>query len=121
MHIYVTAIRVVAKGHLPIWLITHLKLKEILNDVKIAIRKINPDYDIVIDRLHLYYDMKLVTFGIDKERNLILQFPIFIQPYMQQPHILYQIETLPVSIIDQNKQAHSYTPTDRQALHSPKL
>ena len=63
----------------------------------------------MIDRLHLYYDMKLVTFGIDKERNLIIQFPVFIQPYMQQPLILYQIETVPVPIIDQNKQAHSYT------------
>ena len=53
--------------------------------------------------------MKLVTVGIDKERNLIIQFPVFIQPYMQQPLILYQIETVPVPIIDQNKQAHSYT------------
>ena len=53
--------------------------------------------------------MKLVTFGIDKERNLIIQFPVFIQPYMQQPLILYQIETVPVPIIDQNKQAHSCT------------
>ena len=53
--------------------------------------------------------MKLVTFGIDKERNFIIQFPVFIQPYTEQPHILYQIETVLVPIIDQNKQAHSYT------------
>ena len=31
------------------------------------------------------------------------------QPYTQQPIILYQIETMPVPIIDQNMQAHSYT------------
>ena len=53
--------------------------------------------------------MKLVTLGIDKERNLIIQFPVFIQPYTPQPLILYQIETVPVPIIDQNTQAHSYT------------
>ena len=53
--------------------------------------------------------MKLVTFGIDKERNLKIQFPVFIQPYTQQPLILYQIETVPVPIIDQNAEAHSYT------------
>ena len=53
--------------------------------------------------------MKLVTFGIVKERNLIIQFPIFIQPYTQQPLLLYQIERLPVPIIDQNMQAQSYT------------
>ena len=53
--------------------------------------------------------MKLVTFGIDSDRNLIVQFPVFIQPYTQQPLILYQIETVPVPIIDQNTQVHSYT------------
>ena len=53
--------------------------------------------------------MKLVTFGIDKERNLIIQFPVFIQPYTQQPLILYQIETVAVPIIDQNTEALSYT------------
>ena len=57
LDIYATAIRVLAKGYLPISLITPLKLKEILSEVKIAIRKTNPDYDLVIERLHLYYDM----------------------------------------------------------------
>ena len=28
--------------------------------------------------------MKLVTFGIDKGKILIVQFPVFIQPYTQQ-------------------------------------
>ena len=62
--------------------------------------------------------MKLVTFGIDNDRNVIIQFPVFIQPYTQQPLILYQIETVPVPIADQNEQAGSCnTFTDRQALH----
>ena len=76
------------------------KLKEILNKVKQDIRKTYPDYDLVIDRLHLYYDMKLVTFGIDKERNLIILFPVFIQPHTQQPLTLYQIERVLVPFID---------------------
>ena len=58
MCIYATSVRILAKGYLPILLITPSKLKEILIKVKIVIRKINPDYDMVIDRLHLYYDMK---------------------------------------------------------------
>ena len=53
--------------------------------------------------------MQLVTFGIGRDRNLIVQFPIFIQPYTQQPLILYQLETVPVPILDQNDRAHSYT------------
>ena len=77
--------------------------------MKTTIRKINQDYNIVIKRLHLYYDMKLVTFGIDRDKNLIIQFPVFIQPYTQQSLVLYQIETVPAPIIDQNTQADSYT------------
>ena len=53
--------------------------------------------------------MKLVTFGIDKKRNLIIQFPIFVQPYTQQPLILYQLETVPVPVVDKNTKANSYT------------
>ena len=65
------------KGYLPISLITPLKLQEIPNSVKEIPTKTNPDYDIIIKRLHLYYDMKSVTFRIDRKRNLIIQFPIF--------------------------------------------
>ena len=69
----------------------------------------NPDYDLIIDRLHLYYDMPLITFGIDNNVNLIIQFPIFVQPYTQKPLILYQLEMVPIPILDQNIRAQSYT------------
>ena len=65
--IYAKAVRILANGYLPILLVTPLKLKEILDSVKEALIKTNPEYDIVIKRLHLYYDMKLVTFGIDRK------------------------------------------------------
>ena len=55
--IYASAIRALAKGYLPNTLITPVKLKEILQ-VKNTLRTTNPDYDLVIDRLHLYYDMQ---------------------------------------------------------------
>ena len=109
LHIYAKAVRILAKGYLPISLITPYKLQEIINLVKETLIKSNPDYDIVIKRLHLYYKMKLVTFGINQDRNLIIQFPIFMQPYIQQPLILYQLETVPVPIIDENPNAQSYT------------
>ena len=65
----------------------------------------------------------MVTFGIDRYKNLIIKFPVFIQPYTQQPLVQYQIETVLVPIIDQNKQAdgrllHAFT--DRQTTHSTK-
>ena len=108
LHIYTKAVRILAKGHLPISLMTPYKLQEIINSVKETLIKSNPDYDIVIKGLHFYYNMKLVTFGIDQDRNLIIQFPIFVQPYTQQPLILYQLETVPVPTIDQNPNAQSY-------------
>ena len=80
-------------------LITLYKLQEILNSVKVTLTKSNPDYDIVIKRLHLYYDMKLVTFEIDKDRNLIIPFPIFIQPYTQQPLTLCHLNATFPSIL----------------------
>ena len=67
--IYVSAIRIWVKGYLPISLITPLKLKEILNALRNTVRKTNPDCDLVIKRLYLYYYMKLVTFSIDRDRN----------------------------------------------------
>ena len=102
LQMYAKVIRILPKGYLPISLVTPSKLQEILNAVQTAIHKTN------IKRLHLYYHMKLVTFGIDREQKLIVQFPVFTQSYTQQPLILYQIETVPVPIIDQNKEADSY-------------
>ena len=109
LQIYASAVRILVKGYLPNTLVTPSKLQEILNNFKIAIQATNPDYNLVKGRLHLYYDMQLVTFGIDKDKNLIIQLPVFIQPCTQQPLILYQLESVPVPIIDQNTQVCSYT------------
>ena len=62
LHIYVKAIRILAKGYLPILLNTPLKLNEILKSVKEPLTKTNLDYGIVIKKLHLYYDINLVIF-----------------------------------------------------------
>ena len=79
---YISAIRVLTKGYLPTTLITPSKLQEILAEVKKLSQHTNPDYSLVLERLHLYYDMELVTFGIDRDKNLVIQFPVFTQPYI---------------------------------------
>ena len=109
LHTYVSAIRILGKDYLPNTLITPRKLQEILSVVKRSLHITNPDYTLVLDRLHLYYDMQLVTFGIISNMNLVIQFPVFIQPYIQKPLILYQLEMVPVPILDQNTKAQSYT------------
>ena len=49
--IYASSIRILAKGYLPNTLITPVKLKEILNEVRKTLQATNPDYDLVIDKI----------------------------------------------------------------------
>ena len=72
-------------------------------------QKLIKNYGLVIKSMYKYYDMKFLTFGIDQNRNLIIQFPVFVQPYTQKPLTLYQVETIPVLILDMNKRVDSYT------------
>ena len=98
-----------SKGYLPISLLSPSKLNIILQKVKQAVQIKNKAYDLVIKRLYLYYVMKLVKLGIDDQRNLIIQSPVFGHPQGQQHLILYQLETVPFQIVDKNEQAQSYT------------
>ena len=109
LKLYSRAIRVLSKGYLPISLLPPSKLEKILKEVRVAIEKSNKDYDLGLIRHYLYYDMKLVIFGIDNQRNLIVQYPVFVQPYTQKRLVMYQIETVLVPILDENEQAYSYT------------
>ena len=74
---YVSAIRILVKGYLPNTLIKSNELQEILTEVKYSLHISNPDYSLVSDRLHLYYDMQLITFSIDRDMNLVIQFSVF--------------------------------------------
>ena len=106
---YSRAIRILSKGYIPITLIMPSKLETILQQVQLSIAKTNLDYEIVLNRLYLYYNIKLVMFGIDYQKNLIIQFRIFVQPYTQTKLTLYQVETDPVPILDTSNKIQSYT------------
>ena len=106
---YMSAIRILAKAYLPTTLIPPSRLQDILSEVKSSLQQTNPDYTLVFERLHLYYNMPLVTFGVDRNMNFVIQFPVSIQPYIQKPLVLYQLETVPVLIVDTNMEANSYT------------
>ena len=53
LKMYVSVIGVLSKGYLPIPPLSPMKLKEVLNKVKKMIQVTNPDYNMVIKRLHL--------------------------------------------------------------------
>ena len=105
LKVYAKVVQILSKGYLPISFLPPSKLSEILGEVKKAPQTTNRDYDLMLKHLYLYNNMKLVTFDIDDDRNLIMQFPVFVQPYTQQQLILYQIATVTVPIVDQNKQS----------------
>ena len=102
---YMSVIRILTIGYLPSTLIPPSRLQYILAEVKRSLQQTNPDYTLVFERPHLYYDMPLVTFGVDRDMNLVIQIPVFIQPYIQKPLVLYQLETVPVPILDTNTEA----------------
>ena len=108
LKMYSEVTRILSKGYLPITLLPPSKLERIWNEVRMALSKTNKDYNLVLTHLYLYYDMKLVIFGLDEKRNLIVQFPIFVQPYTQRRLIMYQIETVPIPILDRNEKAQLY-------------
>ena len=62
---YSCAIRILSKGYLPISLLPPSKLAKILQEVKQVLLKTNKNYGLVRKGMYKYYDMKLVTFGID--------------------------------------------------------
>ena len=69
---YVQAIRELSKGYLPIMLLPPSKLAKIFHEVMQALSETNKNYGLVLKEMYKYYDMKLVTFGIDQDRNLII-------------------------------------------------
>ena len=52
----------------------------------------------------------MVTFAVDQlTHSLIVTFPAFIKNYKQPPLSQYEVETVPVPIIDKNVKANSYS------------
>ena len=103
-------IAIVTQGRLPRALISDNQLREILGKVDAMVKRNYPDYVLAAKHISHYRDMKMVTFSVDQQaHSLILTFPAFIKNYKQPPLSLYEVETVPVPIIDKNVKANSYS------------
>ena len=103
-------IAIVTQGRLPRALISDNQLREILGKVNAMVKRNYPDYVLAAKHISHYRDMKMVTFSVDQQaHSLILTFPAFIKNYKQPPLSLYEVETVPVPIIDKNVKADSYS------------
>ena len=73
------------------------------------VQKKNPDYILTIKHVTEYYDMKMVTFGVNDGEELVVAFPVFVQDHTRESMTLYELETVKVPITDTNLAANSYT------------
>ena len=67
------------------------------------VRKTHPDYVLAVNKITHYYDMKLVTFAVEKIGDLIVVFPTFVQSYNKRPLTLYENETAKSAHIGQKQ------------------
>ena len=103
------AFGIFSTGHLPPLLFPPTTLQNITTSALLMVHKSHPNYVLAIKHLTEYYDIKLATFGVDTDGNMIVAFPVFVQDHTSQPQTLYEIETAKVPIPDLNVDANSYS------------
>ena len=102
-------IATLSQGQLQQELFPDRRLRLVIHEVEIIVKKQYPDYELAAQHISHYRDMKLVTFSVDKEAHaLIVTFPVFIKDYRKPSLSMFEIETVPVPILDKNKNADSY-------------
>ena len=107
---FLDGIAVVTQGRLPRALISDNQLREILGKVDAMVKRNYPDYVLAVTHISHYRDIKMVTFAVDKQTySLIVTFPAFIKSYKQPPLSLYEVETVPVPILDKDVKANNYS------------
>ena len=109
LRLLLRSIAILSKGYLPPQLFSPTDLVKISVEALHMIQKKHLDYVLAIPQATSYYDMRLVTFGIDDEERLVVCFPIFVKDFNREAFTLYQIETVPVPIVDTNLEADSYS------------
>ena len=103
-------ITVLSQGRLPQDFFSDSQLKQILCEVQEMVQKGHPNYALAAEHISYYRDMKLVMFAVDQQtHSLIVTFPVFIQDYRRPGLSLFEIETIPVPIPDENEKADSYS------------
>ena len=106
---FLSTVEILSRGHLPASLFPPSTLCMITSNALQMVQKKNPDYVLTIKHVTEYYDMKMVTFGVNDSEELIVAFPVFVQDHTRESMTLYELETVKVPITDTNLAANSYT------------
>ena len=109
LRLLLRSIAILSRGYLPPQLFSPTDIVRISQAALSMIKNKHPDYVLAIPQASSYYDMRLVTFGIDEDDRLVVCFLIFVKDFSRKSMTLYQIETVPVPILDTNEEANSYS------------
>ena len=112
-------IGILSTGKLPLMLFPPTVLENITSNAIDMVCCTHPEYELAVGHVSEYYDMKLCTFGISIEGNMVVAFPIFVKDHSDKPKTLYELETVKVPIPDQNPEANSFSEVQyRKTIHS---
>ena len=114
LRLLLRSIAILSRGYLPPQLFSPTDIVRISQAALKMVKQGHPDYVLAIPQASSYYDMRLVTFGIDEENRLVVCFPIFVKDFSRKSMTLYQTETVPVPIVDKNLEANSYSQAKMQ-------
>ena len=113
---FLSAVEILSRGYLPASLFPPSTLRRITSNALQMVQKKNPDYVLTIKHVTEYYDMKMVTFGVNDGEELLVAFPVFVQDHTRESMTLYELETVKVPITDTNLAANSYTEVETSKL-----
>ena len=102
-------IGILSTSKLPLMLFPPTVLENITSNTIDMVCRTHPKYELAVGHVSEYYDMKLCTFGISIEGNMVVAFPIFVKDHSDKPKTLYELETVKVPIPDQNPEANSFS------------
>ena len=83
-------IGILSTGKLPLMLFPPTVLENITSNAIDMVRHTHPKYELAVGHVSEYYDMKLGTFGVSIEGNMVVAFPIFVKDHSDKPKTLYE-------------------------------
>ena len=78
LKVLLNAIGILSTGHLPPFSFPPTVLGNITTNALVMVMKSHPNFVLAIKHLTEYYVMKLATFGVDPDGNMIIAFPVFV-------------------------------------------
>ena len=80
-------IGILSTGKLPPMLFPPTVLENITSKAIDMVCHTYPNYELAVGHISEYYDMKLCTFGVSIEGNMVVAFPIFVKDHSDNPRL----------------------------------